>query len=811
MSDLRYALRSLVRRPLFAVTVVLTLGIGIGANGAVFSLLNAALLRPAAVAEPHRLLNVYASRADGTGHGGLSYPDYRDLAAQAGGALDAVAGYSGVIATLTGDADAEVLFGELVTGGYFGVLGVAPARGRLLSPADDAPGAGPVVVIGHGLWQRRFGGAPDVVGRSLSLNGRPYTIAGVAPERFTGSLARAVAADVWVPVSAMRHFRADQRENREERWLFVKARVRAGVGAEQAVAAVRTVGDRLAAAHPETNAGRRLLALPSSRVRVHPDADRLLAPAAVLVALLVGFVLLVACANLAGLLLARAAARRRELALRVALGAARGRLVRLLLLESGVLAALGGALGLLLAGWLSAALAAFRPPIPVPVSLDVRVDLRVALYTLLLTGASTLFLGLLPALRASRVPPAEALQAGGAHTGGRPRRWGLRNVLLVPQLACALALLVVAGLFARSVSRADAVQPGFDLEHTAVVALQLGMSGYDDPRAAAFHDRLADALRARGDVRAVALTDRVPLDLYGNQGATALVHAADGGAPASHAVQHARVSAGYFDAMGVALARGRDFTADEARAGARVAIVSAAAARQWWPDGQAVGRTLQLDADGPRLTVIGVAADAKVQSLGEAPQPFVYAPLAAGHARLLRVVVRTTGEPAALVPVLRAAVRDLDPSVGVFEATTMTEHLGVMLFPFRMAAVAGSLLGAFALVLAVVGLAGAVAFDVARRTRELGIRVALGARAADVLRLVAADGARVLAVGTVVGLLLAAALAQALGRWLFGVGALDPVTFLGVPLLIAVVVVVAAWLPARRALRVEPLTALRAE
>jgi predicted permease len=665
-----------------------------------------------------------------------------------------------------------------------------------VSVEGEERGAHPVVVIGDRLWRRRFAADPSVVGRTISLNGRPYTIVGVAPKEFGGLLFRALSADVWVPVSMMGSLRTDQLDNRDERWMFVKGRLRQGATVAEAAAASEVVASRLQAAHPESNKGRTFRVLASSDVIVHPDGDRAVfaASGAVMGAGLL--VLIVACANLAGVMLARGLARRREIAIRLSIGASRSAIVRQLLIESALLSCLGGLAGLLVAWWFASALATWRPELPVPVSLNTIIDSRVTLFTFGLTAAATMLFALVPALRASRTVPAGSMAVGASRR--RRRLFGLRDAVLVPQLAIAMALIAVAGLLARSLSRADAVVPGFDLARTSYVALNLSMSGYDDIRARRFFERLSGSLQDRSLIEATAVTSRVPLDLYGNQSATISI------ADSRRNVQVAQVGSGYFEAMGIPLLQGRRFDASDERSGPQKAvIVSASAARAWWPDSDAVGQTVRFEASGAPARVIGIAADVKVQTLGESPQPLVYLPLSSGHAGLLRLVVRSAAEPAAIVRELRRTVRELDPAVAVFEARTMEEHLEVMLYPYRLAAVVGTAFGLMSIVLAAIGLYGVLACSVGERLRDLAIRLALGAPILSLVRAAAGETSRAVLVAAVLGAFLSFVSGRLLADVLFGVSPYDPVSLVATALVLAAVVFAASAGPLRRACRGE--------
>jgi len=807
--DVRSALRLCMRRPGLAAAVAGTLALGIGANAAFFSVVNAALLRPFPVREPDRLANIYMSRANGSSYGATSYADYRDLVASTT-VFDGVAGYGGFLGTITGEGRAEPVFGELVTGNYFQVLGVTPVLGHPFRPEEDRTlDAHPVTVLGYAFWQRRFGGDPAVAGRTLTLNGRPYTIIGVAPPGFNGMLVRGFAADLWVPTMMMGHIRNSRPDERNERWLFVTARLADGVSAAAAAAAAAAVARNLEREYPATNEGRRFSVVPAGKVLINPDADRVIAPVAAILLAAAGLVLLVACANLTGLQLARASSLRREVAVRLALGAGRARIVRQLLVESVLLAALGGGMALLLADWLATLLIGFRPPLPVPLAFDVRIDGRVAAYTATLSALAALAMGLPPALRSSRTTVVPALRGDIGVT--RRRRWGLRQALLVPQVSTSFVLLLVAALFARSVSRAGAVDPGFDLNRTALVALNLGQSGYDEARARRFYERFTERVRARAGVRAAAVTDRIPLDLYGSQ-STTITGEMEGTRTATVSGQTGHVGAGYFEALGITILGGRVFTEADVRQAAQVAIIGTETARRLWPGANPIGRRLRLGGDDqPWLEVVGVTADVKVQTLGEAPVPFVYRPLSSGYTRLLRVVAGVDGSATRAAARLREDAELTDEHVAVFESGTMGDVLGVMLFPFRMAAGLGSALGMFTLVLAGVGLYGVAACALAGRRRELAIRVALGAAPGDVVRLVIGEGLAAVVIGLVVGLPAAILIARFVGAWLFGVSPVDPLALGGATLVLATAALAAGIGPARRAIRIDPAESLRIE
>jgi predicted permease len=805
-TTLRLATRSVTKRPLFSSVVIVTLGLAIGATSAVFSLIDAALLRPLDVEKPNELLDVYTTDSAGHGFGSSSYPDFAYVRENARGVAD-VFGYSGLITTMTG-GQPEVLFGEIVTGNYFSASGAKLALGRGFSAEEDRdPGAHPVVVISDRLWRRRFAADPSIVGKPVTLNGHPFTIIGVAAPEFTGLLFRALSSDLWAPTMMMGQLRTNQLENRDERWMFVKARLKPGTSFAQATQLLGGLGAQLSREFPATNRGRTFVARRTTDVMINPNGDRaaLTGAAAVLVA--VGFIVLIAATNVGNLMFARAASRQREIAVRLALGASRRQLVSQLLVESSLLAALGGVAGLALAFAFAKLLVAFRPPIPVPISVHVGVDARVMIFTLALTTLAAIIFGLLPALQASRPSLTTALTGARESLTRRSRFMRLRNAFLVPQMALSLVLLVVAGLFTRSVMNADAVDPGFDIDHTAMLSLSLNLDGYDSVRARVFYEDLARRVGAEGG-RSLSVVDRIPLDLYGNQSAT--IRVTSGGAEESRSVQYAGVDARYFETIGTPIVRGRGFTDADVRARAPVAVVSETMARRLWPSGDAIGQSLRVE-EGVALQVVGVARDAKVQTLGEAPQAFFYRPLEPKYNRLLRAIVRSSESPAAVVNVLRREVAALDPNVAIFESTTMQGHLAVMLFPYRAAAIFSAMLGGFGLLLSSVGLFGVVAFGVARRTREFGIRLALGATSRGVVQMVMREQTRVVAIAMLIGLALALAAAKMMSSVVFGVAWADPVTIAFVVVGLGTVALVSAYIPAARATAVNPAVALREE
>lgn len=829
LRDLRQALRTLARTPLFTAVAVATLALGIGVNATIFAVVNAVLLRPLPVERPDELVHVYSSWREEP-FATSSYPDYLDLR-DGVAAFAGLVGHATAIATLQHGERSEVVVGELITGNGFEVLGVRAARGRTLLPEDDAgPDAPRVVVLGDGLWRRRFGGDPGIVGEAIRLNGQRYEVVGIAPASFPGLLP-GVASELWVPA-----VRADEidpagqinsvhgdpgrtaLERRGYRWLWLKGRLATGGGRDraaagaQAAAQAQAVMSRLAAEHPVTNEGVGAVVRPLAEVRLHPDVDRVVGPAAAVLLGAVGLVLVVVCANLASMLLARAQNRRREVAIRLALGAGRGRLVRGLLAESLVLAAAGAALAVAVTRGTIALLLAWQPPIPFSVGFDLGVDGRVLLFTGGLALASVLLFGLLPARQSARADLVADLRGGARDGGGGVSR--LRGALVVAQVALTLVFLVAAALLGRGLLAARGLDPGFAPERVAALGLYLGMHGYDAAAAERFFATLRERAAALPGVAGAAVATRVPFDV--NLHFQAIYPDSLEAAPDQPGVplDVTWVDRQYFDVLGVRLLAGRGFTAGDLPDGPRVAVVSAAAARRFWGSPpEAIGRRFRVGAaDGTPFEVVGVTADYKVRSAGETPRPMIHfarsqSPQQSGY--LLAAVA--SGDATPLAGELRRLALEIDPELAFTDTTTLAGFMGVTLYPARMGAAMLGLFGLLALTLASLGLYGVIAYSVARRRRELGIRFALGARRGAVIGMVVRGGMALVGAGVLVGLLLAALAGRLLESLLYGVSALDPLAFAAAVALLAAVSLIANYLPAARAARTDPVTVLKAE
>jgi predicted permease len=807
LRDLRLAARSWRRRPGLAAAAVVTLAVALGANTALFSLVNAVLLRPLpGIAHADRLVNVHRKTADGTTFLGLSHPDYRDLRARTR-ALDGLAAFNGRGGSLGEGQGAPELVGlQLVSGNYFDVLGVTPRRGRLLGEADDgAPGASPVAVISHALWQRRFGGDPEIVGRTIRLNGFPFTVVGVGPEGFQGHFI-GFPFEVWVPLAmAAQAAPGEDLAARNSDWLELVGRLAPGRTVAQAQADLAGVMSGLAREHPVWHQGatadvRRLTGIDDSLHGGVVSFLTALQAAAVVV-------LVIACVNLAGVLLARAASRAREVAVRVALGASRAALVRQLVSETLLLFVLGGTAGVVLAAWAADLLHAFQPGWSLPLRFDLSLDARVFAFGALLTLVAGAVFGLMPAYQASRLDLVPALRDGRGSEGGTPAR--LRRALVVGQVALSMVLLVAAGLFVRTLQRAGVVDPGFDPDGVSSARLDLTLLARDEAHGRAFYQALLERLASTPGARSASLATSLPLRSLAP--ATTAIQAEtspplpDGGLN----VLLNSISPDYFETMHIPLTAGRAFAESDGADSPPVAVVSEALAHRLWPGADAIGRRLR---HGPvDREVVGVVRDVKARRLTEERQPLLYLPLTQSFSPRVRALLRADVDPAQAAATLRREVGALEQDLPVMDVAPLREVIAFALFPQRMAGAIASALGALGLGLAATGLYGVVAWSVSRRTREMGVRIALGATRANVVTLVLRQGLRLAFAGVVLGALGAAAVAQGLHGLLPGVSPTDPVTFAGIAALMTAVALLASYVPARRAARVDPMVALREE
>jgi putative ABC transport system permease protein len=800
--DLRYAARGLRARPGFATVVLLTLALGIGANTAIFTVVDAALLRSLPYADADRLVHLWESSPTGTDRAEASYPDFVDW--QRGQSVfDGLGGYQTNAVALTGRDVPLMVLVTYVTPGFFDVLRVRAAVGRTFHEGHDRIGDR-AVVVGHAFWQRELGGDPRVVGQTITLGGTPHMVIGVLPSDF--HFARAEGGDVWVLTDLSRPYMT----RRGVHWLYTIARMKDGVTLPQARVAMTAVARGIAERHPDTHTGRSATIVP-----LRDEFVRGIRPLLLVLLSAVSLVLLVACANVAGLLMARASARQQELAVRAALGAGRARIVQQLLTESVLLAALGGALAVLLAQGGVRALVNALPEqqrLAMPYLAHLGIDLRVLGYALLIALVTGVMFGLVPAVQASRPALAPTLKAGGRTTGGQRRT--TRNALIIGEFALTLVLLVGAGLLTQSLVRLLRIDPGFRPHRVLTAAVLLPQTKYpQSTRILAFFDELTTRTRALPGVTAVGLTSRLPLD-WGNS----TVYVVAGKllpTPRERPVASAReVSSGYFETMGIPLIDGRDFTEQDGPNAPRVIVVNQALVRQQFRGKSAVGERVAFNSEGrgPFYTIAGVVGNVPIAQLDETPTPTIYFPHQQQAENGMFLVVRTAGDPAKVAAALRAVVRSIDPELPLAAVSTMERNIANSQSVF-MRRYSMLLVGAFALlalVLSVVGIYGVISYGVVQRTQELGVRVALGAQRRDIVLMVLRDGAVLAAGGVVIGGLAALWLTRFLRSLLFGIQATDPLTYVAVASLLVGVALLASYLPARRATRVDPLLALRA-
>jgi predicted permease len=818
-ADVRYAISWLLRSPAFALVAIASLAIGIGFNTALFSVIDALLLRPLPIERPDRIIDIYTKGADGDTFSTTSYPDYLDLKAQNQVLTDMV-GYSPAIAAVKTSDQSRMALGEVVTGNYFTMLGVPAAIGRTLLPDDDRPGAPRVVALSHRTWMRDYAGDQAVLGRTMHMHGQAYTIVGVINERFHGMVPM-LQPEMWLPLAWVADVEpagiqdvvpstgTNRLDTRGQRWLFIKARLKDGETAARAEANLQVIMSQLAAAHPKTNAKRPIGV--ATNVRVHPMADAAMRPIAAGLMLGVGLVLLVACANVANMLLARASGRQKEIGIRLAIGASRGRLVRQLLTESLVLALLGAGAGIALGTALLQLVEAIPLPLPVPLALTLRIDSRVLLFTIGIASIAGLLAGLAPALKATKPNLTAELKGDRPSVSSGSRRWTLRDGLLVAQTAVTLVLLVAAGLLTRSIFEAQQVDLGFRAGGLAVLGTEVGLIGYDDARADALYDRAIERVRALPGVESVSGTKRQPLAINYNRNS---IFFPDRQQPGDQAIPIGAtwVDEAYFGTLGVPVLRGRNFSNVDTPQSPRVAIVNETFVKTHWPGEDGVGRRFRLrTVDGPEYQVVGVVADYKVDTVGERPTPYIHYALTQRPSTDQVLIARTAGDPSALLLAMRREMLALEPNAIFLDSQTMSAQVDMTLLPARLAAQTALLVGLVATVLAAIGLYGVIAYAVARRTREIGIRMALGAAPGGVIGLVMRQGLTVAVAGIALGGVLAYLAAQAIASGLYGVSALDPLAWGGAISALLGSAALANFLPARRASLVDPSVALRSE
>src|SRR5262245_55855712 len=813
LQDLRYGARVLWNRPGFTAVITLTLALGVGANTAIFSVVDRLLVRMLPVNEPERLVNLIGRDEKGNNDTSFSYPIYKDYRDQ-NDVFDGLLAYSENAMNLIEGGQPERIMGALVSGNYFDALGVTPALGRSFLPEEDrTPGTHPVAVVSYGLWRRRFGADPKLVGRTITLNTYGFTVIGVAPPEFRG-VRRGLSPDVYVPMQMIAQAwpsrKPDDLNNRNFSWLNLMGRLNPGVTREQAQASMSALSSRISQAHPNTWP---IIALEDGSQGETGEITDLRTPLKLLMAT-VALVLLIACVNVANLLLARAASRSREMAVRLAVGASRYRLIRQLLTESLLLSLTGGLFGLLIAIWLTDVLAAYSPPTggSAPPILDARLDWRVFAFTTILSILTGLLFGLVPAWRSSKPNLTVALKvesgaAGAARTRGR-------GALVSAQIALSLVVLVCAGLCVRSLFALQRIDAGFETAKVLVMGLNLSLNGYKEEQGRQFYANLLERASALPGVEAASLARIVPLTRSGMRMSVGI----EGYTPADDKPINFDmnfVGPRYCATMKLPLVAGREFTANDNAGAALVVIINEAAARTYWPNQNPLGKHLMIGGPGQDkpdpVEIIGVVGASRYRSLTEAFRPMMLLPAAQHYTSDLSLHLRSTGDPASLIESARRELRALDPQLPATRARTLEEQRSNSLYSERVTALLLSAFGGLALLMAALGIYGVMSYAVTQRTREIGVRMALGARASDVLRLMLWQGGWLIVSGMALGLAGAFAATRLIRSFLFQVSATDPLTFALAAALLGLVALLACCIPARRAIKVDPIVALRVE
>ncbi len=825
LKDLRYALRMAAGSPLVSGIAVVSLAVALAANITIFTVVNAVFLRGLPVDRPAELMALHGTDAKLKQQGTFipisrpNFEDYRDRSEVFSGLVN----LAFFTASLSFDGgEPQQMPVHLVSANYFEVMGVRPELGRFfLAEEDEAPGRNPVAVLTHQTWRDRFGGDAGVVGRTIALNSHPFTVSGVAPRRFDGPVVLAAPA-LWVPTMSYGEIMppdvASHWTNRRALLTFAAGRLKPGIDRRQAETSLRIIGKALEAEYPAENEARNVGLLPLAQVRVPPPIRAAFVAGSGLLMVVVGLVLLIACANVANLLLARAMARRTEIAVRLSMGAGRGRLVRQLLVESLVLGLSATALGLLLASWARTALWASRPPLQAQTTLDLSFDPPVLLFTLGLGLATTLFFGLVPALQATRPVVMAALKLGSGMASGRKRWFSLRHLLVGGQVALSLVALVLSGLFLRSLGNATQVDPGFDAERVVVVPLNATAVGYDLARADQFFDTVVERVRELPGVESTALATDIPLVQPGFL-RTIYLEGRDPKAENNAILTSVNPTGeGYFKTLGIPLLAGRDFSRDDRPGASMVVILNESAAKRYWPGEEPLGKRLHFFGSETLIEVVGLVKDSKVQQLGEEDFPYIYLPRRQ-HAGLVQNLFVRAAAPAggdtvptaAILAQARDLVRSLEPRLPLVNLTTLADGMQQSLWGARLAAGLLGLFGLLALLLALAGIYGVMAYSVGERHREIGIRLALGAQGRTVVEMLLKQGMLVVGVGLGLGLGLAALLSRFAARLLFGLSSTDAFTFTLTTVLLAAVAFLATLVPARRATAVDPVTVLKGE
>ncbi len=810
LHDLRFGFRRLIKTPGFAVIAILSLALGIGANTAVFSLVNMILFRPLPVSDPEQVVSVSVVGKEGS-LAAFSYPNYLDFRDR-NEVLSGLLVYRFVGLSLSRNGNNEKTWGYLVSGNYFDLLGVKPTLGRGFLPEEDKTrGSHPVAVISHSFWKTRFGGDSSVVDSDILLNGRKFKVIGVAPAGFKGT-ELIYTPDIFVPFAMQKAVEPenDYLDERDSQNIFAVGRLKPGVPAAQAEASLNLLAGQLAKEFPNDNEGMMIRVVPPGLIL--PQIRTAMLSISVALMGLVALVLLIACTNLANLLLARATERGKEIAIRLSIGASRGRIVRQLLTESVMLAVAGGLIGVALARWIIDSILVMKPPINIPMTLEINVDWRVLVFSMTVSVITGALFGLLPAMQSTRPDLIPALKDVASQAG--VRRSLLRNGLVVAQISVSLLLLIAAGLTLRALQQLRTMNPGFNPENALMMGFDLSLQGYQADAGSQLRKQLLNRVQALPGVRSASITDFMPLSM--NYNSTAIMIE---GRPQERGVNmpsamNASVGLKYFETIGTPLLAGRDLTEQDQDGTTRSVVVNETFARKFFPGANpienALGKQFRTSPEKQPWQIAGVARDGKYWTIGEEPKSFVWFPIV-NQLAFNTMLVRTNGRPETVIGAIRGEFRNLDPNLPLTDVRPLTEHMNLSLFPARAVAALLAAFGLLALALAAIGIFGVMSYSVSQRTRELGIRMALGAGAKEIFKLIVGHGLLLTLLGVGVGLALALIVTRFLSSLLYNISAIDPLTFAGVSLLLVAVAFLACYFPARRAMKTDPMIALRHE
>jgi predicted permease len=818
--DIRYALRILLKNPAFTAIAVISLALGIGANTTIFTVVNAILLNPLPVKDISSLVEVdtvdsktTVTQTNATKLG-MSYPNFQDYARH-NQVFTGLAATAAPPLTWSNGTEPKQIQGQLVSANYFDIAGLHPAAGRFFFPDEDKKlGGNNVAVVSYSFWKNRFGADPNFIGKTLTLNAAPYTVIGVAPRGFKGTFTFSGAEQIWLPVSMypqiLSGFFKEEFNDRRFLGTAVIGRLKTGVSLSQAEASLKVLASHLESEYPKENAGRSIALTSLADAAVGANNHAQITLAGGLMMGVVGLVLLIACVNLANLLLAQATRRQKEIGLREALGASQGRVLRQLLTESLVLSLFGAVAGLAIASLGRSALWSLRPPFIENNDIDLAFDSHVLLFTLAIALLTAVLIGLVPAIKAARPDLAGVLKAGGRGGTVGWTRNPLRSLLVISEVALALVVLVCAGLFLRSMQNAQRIHPGFESKNLFVMAFDLGALQYGEGRAQQFFRAAIERAQASPGVESATIASNLPLG-----GGLLRTIFPEGQSETSGyrgtLTQLDDIAPNFFETLRIPLIRGRAFTDSDRQNTTQVAIATQAMAKQFWPNQDPIGKRFHFFGDPTLREIVGVVGNTIVNQIGEEPQPVAYLPITQDYSPAATLQVRTTHTPQAVIGSVRRRIQSLDTNLALTNVQTIEEVIGQGLWAPRMGAGLLTLFGGLALVLAGVGVYGVLSYSVNQQTREIGIRVALGSKSSEVLRLIVGQGLRLAATGLALGFVAALLLTRAISSLLFGISAHDPLTFGVVSLVLAVSAILACYIPARRATKVDPIVALRYE